>query len=324
MLMKAVGVTEYGGPDVLELVDVPRPQTGAGQIRIRVHAATVNPGDTLLRIGALDDVLRDGPLTPPYRPGMEAAGVVDEIGPDARTDLHVGEGAMTIVMPIDATGGAYAEYLVVDPDQVTRIPAGATYAEAATLPMNGLTARRALDVLNLKPGDTVAVTGSAGAVGGYVVQLAKSDGLRVIADAAAADETLVANLGADQIVPRGAGVGKRIRQWWPAGVAAAVDAALQGDEVLAAVRDGGQIAVVRGTGTHGFVAVGAARGIAVREVWVPEYTHAHDKLGELRSLAEEGKLTLRVAKTYPAAEAAQAHRDLEAGGVRGRLVLRFD
>ncbi|MEU7766439.1 NADP-dependent oxidoreductase [Nocardia sp. NPDC049190] len=322
--MKAVAVTEYGGPDVLELVDVPRPSTGPGRIRIRVHAATVNPGDTLLRAGDFDALLRTAPLVAPYRPGMEAAGIVDEIGPGARTDLRVGDRVMTIVMPIDATGGAYAEYLVVEADQVARAPGGATHAEAATLPMNGLTARRALDVLHLRPGETVAVTGAAGSVGGYAVQLAKADGLRVIADAGAADETLVATLGADQIVARGPGVGHRIRQWWPEGVAAVIDTALQGDDVVPAVRDGGEIAVVRGREERGSAPLREARGIAVREVWVPDYTHAHDKLDELRSQAEQGKLTLRVARTYPAAEAAEAHRALEAGGIRGRLVLLFD
>ncbi|AFP39676.1 NADPH:quinone reductase related Zn-dependent oxidoreductase [Mycolicibacterium smegmatis MC2 155] len=201
--MRAVGVAEYGGPEVLKLVEVPRPVTGPGQIRIRVYAATVNPGDTVLRTGHLDDVLRSGPLTPPYIPGMEAAGVVDEIGHEVQTDLRPGDRVMTMVMPIDPTGGAYAEYLVVAPDQVTRAPAGSTHAEAATLPMNGLTARLALDVLDLAPGETVAVTGAAGAVGGYAIQLAKVDGLRVIADAAPADSSLVADLGADQIVARG-------------------------------------------------------------------------------------------------------------------------
>ncbi|OBF11406.1 NADP-dependent oxidoreductase [Mycobacterium sp. ACS4331] len=320
--MKAVGVTEYGGPDVLELVEVPRPDPGPGQIRIRVHAATVNPGDTLLRIGNLDATLRSGPLTPPYVPGMEAAGVVDEIGPDTQTELAEGDRVMAIVMPIDPTGGAYAEYLVVDADQVTRAPAGSTHAEAATLPMNGLTARLALDVLGLGEGDTIAVTGAAGAVGGYAVQLAKVDGLRVIADAAEKDENLIAELGADQIVARGSDVGQRIRQWWPDGVAAVIDGSLQGGDVVPAIRDGGQLATVRGWELHGDL--GSERGIGVREVFVPEYTHAHDKLDALRQLADEGQLTLRVARTYPAAEAAQAHRDLEAGGLRGRLVLTFD
>src|ERR1700733_14176077 len=109
--MRAAGGTRYGGPDVLELVALPRPTAGQGQIRIRVHAATVNPGDTLLRIGDLDEVLRNGPLKPPYVPGMEAAGVMDQIGPGTQTDLRVGERVMAVLMPIDATGGAYAEYL---------------------------------------------------------------------------------------------------------------------------------------------------------------------------------------------------------------------
>ena len=322
--MRAVGVTEYGGPEVLGLVEVPRPRAGAGQVRIRVHAATVNPGDTLLRAGDLDEVLASGPLTPPYIPGMEAAGVVDQIGPGVNHRLRTGDRVMAIVMPIDESGGAYAEYIVVDADQVTCAPAGTTHVEAATLPMNGLTARLALDVLELGPEETVAVTGAAGAVGGYAIQLAKVDELRVIADAAPADENLVVTLGADQIVARGPGVGQRIRQWWPDGVAAVVDAALQGAEVLPAVRDGGQIASVRMWELTMPAGLGEVRAVAVRNVFVPEYTHRTDKLDELRVLAEEGKLTLRVAKTYPAAEAAEAHRALEAGGTRGRLVLTFD
>jgi NADPH:quinone reductase-like Zn-dependent oxidoreductase len=322
--MRAVVVTQYGGPDVLELVEIPRPSLGAGQIRIRVHAATVNPGDTLLRMGDLDELLRAGPLRPPYIPGMEAAGIVEQIGPDTATDLRIGDRVMTIVMPIDATGGAYAEYLAVDADQATHAPVGATHAEAATLPMNGLTARRALDVLKLGPGDTVAVTGAAGAVGGYAIQLAKADGVRVIADAAPADENLVAALGADQIVARGPGVGERIRRWWPGGVDAVIDAALQGTEVVPAIRDGGQIAAVRLWELGDGADLGESRGITVRDVFVPEYKHRRDKLDGLRELAAQGELTLRVARTYAAADAADAHRALEVGGIRGRLVLTFD
>ncbi|WP_029114581.1 NADP-dependent oxidoreductase [Mycobacterium sp. URHB0044] len=322
--MRAVVVSEYGGPDVLRQVEADEPRAGAGQVRIRVHAATVNPADVLLRVGDIDDALRASTLSAPYRPGMEVAGILDEVGPDTPTGLRVGDRVMAIVMPIDDSGGAYAEYVVVDADQVTAAPAGTSHAEAATLPMNGLTARRALDVLNLAAGETLAVTGAAGAVGGYVVQLAKADGLRVIADAAPTDEQLVTALGADVIVARGTGVGERIRQAHPEGVAAVVDAALQGDEVLPALRDGGQIAVVRRPGERGTSTLHPERGITIRDVWVPDYTHATDKLDGLRVLAEQGKLTLRVARTYPAADAAAAHRALETGGVRGRLVLVFD
>lgn len=248
--MKAVGVFHYGEPDVLEVVDLPIPEVGPGQIRLRVHAAAVNPSDVLLRMGYTDQMLA-GRLTPPYRPGMDAAGVVDAIGPDTVTGLRVGDRVMAMVIPIDPSGGAYAEYLVLDARQVVRAPAGSTHVEAATLPMNGLTARRALDVLGLTPGDWIAVTGAAGAVGGYAVQLAKADGLRVVADAAPADEELVRALGADLVVDRGPGVAQRIRELIPGGVEAVVDAAIIGPEVLEAVRAGGQIALVRSDGEPG-------------------------------------------------------------------------
>ena len=322
--MKAVIVTEYGGPEVLQQVDIEEPHAGPGRLRIRVHAATVNPADALLRVGDIDDALRASALPPPYRPGMEVAGLVDEIGPDTSTRVGIGDRVMAIMMPIDDSGGGYAEYVVVDADQVTAAPAGSSHAEAATLPMNGLTARRALDVLNLAPGQTLAVTGAAGAVGGYVIQLAKTDGLRVIADAASADEQLVSALGADEVVPRGHDVGERIRRLHPQGVAAVVDAALQGDEVLPALRDGGQIAVIRRPGERGASTLHPQRGITVRDVFVPDYTHRTDKLDNLRELVERGEVTLRVAQTFPAADAAAAHRAMERGGVRGRLVLTFD
>ena len=130
--MKAVAVLEYGGPDVLRVVDVPDPRAGSGQIRLRVHAAAVNPADTLLRVGDIDAALA-GNLDPPYRPGMDAAGIVDEIGPDTTTDLRVGDRAMAMVVPIDASGGAYAEYVVLQADQVAPAPQGTSHVEASTL-----------------------------------------------------------------------------------------------------------------------------------------------------------------------------------------------
>ncbi|MFJ5274524.1 NADP-dependent oxidoreductase [Streptomyces sp. NPDC088358] len=320
--MKAVGVFRYGEPEALEVVDLPVPEVGAGQIRVRVHAAAVNPSDVLLRRGYIDQLLA-GRLTPPYRPGMDAAGVVDEIGPGTVTDLKAGDRVMAIVIPIDPSGGAYAQYIVLDARQVVRAPAGTTHTEASTLPMNGLTARRALDVLGLVPGDWIAVTGAAGAVGGYVVQLAKADGLRVVADAAPADEKLVRSLGADRIVPRGAGIAGRVREVVPGGVDALVDAAVMGAEALAAVRPGGQIALVRSEGEPGTPLPDEHGNVTVRHVFVPDYRHANDKLDALRVLAEEGRITLRVAQEFPAERAADAHRRFEAGGVRGRLVLTF-
>jgi NADPH:quinone reductase-like Zn-dependent oxidoreductase len=245
---------------------------------------------------------------------MDAAGVLDQIAPDVETDLTVGEHVMAIVVP-KGTRGAYAEYVVVPADSVVRVPQGASDVEAATLPMNALTARLALDLLALEPGDTLAVTGAAGAFGGYTVQLAKADGLRVVADASPADEQLVRGLGADVVVARGDDVAKRFREVAPDGVDGLADGAVQQALVLPAVRDGGALAAVRTWEGE------TERGITVHPVWVRTYARERAKLDHLRQQVEDGEVTLRVARTFPPEEAADAHRTLEAGGTRGRLVL---
>ncbi|GAA4802682.1 NADP-dependent oxidoreductase [Actinomycetospora chlora] len=319
--MRAIGVNTDGGPEALEVVELPEPHAGRGEVRLRVRAAAVNPTDTFVRNGdrassASDTARRWGKDPPPYVPGMDAAGEVDEIGEGTDTELHVGDAAMAVVVP-DGSHGAYAEHVVVPAGSVVRAPAGASVAAAATLPMNALTARHALDVLALAPGQTIAVTGAAGAFGGYVVQLAKADRLTVVADASEADEELVRSLGADVVVRRGDGVAARIRDDQPGGVDAVADGSLQGDALLDAVRDGGRIATVRGhRGAE-------ERGITWHPVFVRDVAQDHAALDRLRRQAEDGVLTLRVADTLPAEQAPEAHRRLEAGGVRGRLVLTF-
>jgi NADPH:quinone reductase len=314
--MRVVGLTEFGGPEVLHVIELPDPEAGPGEVRIRVHAAAVNPTDTGLRNGARAAQLKDIP--PPYVPGMDAAGVLDQIGPDTPTDLQVGEHVMAIVVP-RGSHGAYSEYVVVPVESVARVPAGTSDAEAATLPMNGLTTRLALDLLGLQPGDTLAVTGAAGAVGGYAVQLGKAEGLRVIADASEQDEQLVRQLGADVVVRRGPDFADRVREVLPGGADALVDAALLNELATPAVRDGGRIATVRG-----YQGTGAdERGITFYPVLVRSYAREQAKLDQLREKAESGEVTLRVARTIPGERAAEAHRTLEAGGTRGRLILEF-
>jgi NADPH:quinone reductase len=308
--MRAIAITSFGGPEVLQPVDLPEPHAGPGEIRVRVHAAAVNPTDTLLRSGARTDIT--DPL--PWVPGMDAAGVIDEIGDGAGGGLAVGDAVMAIVVP-KGTHGAYADHVVVPAGSVVRAPAGADHVHAATLPMNGLTARRALDLLAPEPGATIGVTGAAGAFGGYVVQLAAAAGLRVVADASEADEQLVKELGADVVVRRGDGVAERMAEVGPVDVLA--DGSLQDDALLGAVRDGGRIATVR------WHSGAEERGITWHPVVVREVARDREKLDALRVLAESGAVTLRVAATYPADRASEAHDRLEAGGTRGRLVLEF-
>jgi NADPH:quinone reductase-like Zn-dependent oxidoreductase len=312
--MRAVGITEWGGPDALRLLDLPVPEAGPGQVRIRVYAAAVNPTDTLLRDGGRAEALRDVPA--PHVPGMDAAGVLDQIGPGVQTGLQVGDPVIAIVLP-HGPHGAYAEQIVVPAESVVRAPAGASHAEAASLLMNALTVRAALDALDLQPGQLLAVTGAAGAVGGFAIQLGKADGLRVVADAAPADEKLVTELGADVVVPRGDDFGAHVRQVFPDGADGLVDAALLDEQAIPAVRDGGRIATVRGYQGP------SERGITFYPVRVRDYALETAKLDRLRQQAEQGQVTLRVAQTFPAGQAAEAHRILEAGGTRGRLILEF-
>jgi len=148
---------------------------------------------------------------------MEAAGIVDEVGSGVPDRPKEGDAVLAIVVP-KASHGAYREQIVLDVRSVVHAPTGKTHPEAAILPMNGLTACQSLDLLKLSPGQVTAVTGAAGAYGGYVVQLAKAEGLTVIADASEKDEELVASLGADIVVRRGDDVASRIRRYFPRGV----------------------------------------------------------------------------------------------------------
>lgn len=312
--MRAVGLMRHGGPEVLQVIDVPESHAGPGQVRIRVHAAAVNPTDTLARNGSRASIQEASP--PPYVPGMDAAGVVDEVGPGVSTGVEVGDAVMAMVVP-EAAHGAYREQIVLAERAVVPAPAGTTHVEACTLPMNGLTARLSLDILDLSPGQAIAVTGSAGAYGGYVIQLAKAEGLIVIADAAKKDEALVKSLGADIVVPRGNDLAQRIREHFPNGVDGLADGALLNELAVSAVRADGMFTSVRGFQGE------PNQGITIKPTWVRSYDGEYDKLDRLRQQVELGQITLRVADTLPPERASEAHARLEAGGTRGRLVIVF-
>ena len=310
--MRVVGVKDFGGPEALQVYEVDAPHVGPGPVRINVRAAAVNPTDTYTRNGSRAGV----PYTPvPHVPGMDVAGVVDEVG-EGVTTVRPGDDVMAMVIPSEGYGG-YSEYVVVPQRSVTLMPWGKSHAEACTLPMNGLTAQLSLDMLNLAPGQTLAVTGAAGTYGAYVVELAKAAGLRVIADSSEADEPLVRSLGADVIVRRGDDVAQRILEHAPGGVDGLADGAVQNELVTSAVRKGGGFATVRGWSGND------NPDVTVHHVWVRTYVEEWEKLERLRELVESGAVSLRVAGRFPAADAAEAHRLLERGGARGRFVIEF-
>jgi NADPH:quinone reductase len=311
--MRAVGFTEFGDPSVLGIVTVPKPSPGPGQVLVKVAAGAVNPTDTGFRRGGR--VLPDD-VKAPYIPGMDLAGVIEEVGPEV-TGWHAGMRVMAAVAPAVPGGGALAEYRAVAEDQLAAVPDGWALTEAATLPMNGMTVRTALDLLGLPAGAVLAVTGSAGCVGQYAIQLGRHAGLTVIGDAKPEDAALVGSFGAHHVVPRGEGMAGAVRELYPDGVDAVIDAALLGPAILPAVRDGGQLLAVRPFQGE------TERDITIHLVRVGQHLHEGHRLAELAGLVEAGVVTLRVADVLPAGQAAEAHRRLEAGGVRGRLVLTF-
>lgn len=306
--MRAVILSEYGGSDVLRVVEVPTPEPAYGQIRIRVSAAALNPADALIRSGALASRV---PAQDHYVPGLDVAGIVDALG-DGIHNFEVGNTVIGMSDWPDTQAGTHAEYVVLPATAVAAAPRHASPVQAATLPLNGLTAWQALDLLASTDGATVAITGAAGAVGGYLVELAVARGLRVLAVAGSQDEELVRKLGADLFVPRSEDPAAAIRAAVPGGVAGLVDAAALCGAVIGAVGDGGTFVSVLGSGPA------AERGIRVSQVRV----HSDAvQLAELATFVDAGLVTLRVDRTMPFVEAAAAHDALASRGRRGRIVL---
>ena len=312
--MLAAAFQEFGGPEVVRTMELPIPGARAGELVVRVAAATVNPTDTLMRAGK--QVAMMGGLEPPFVAGMEFAGFVHEVGAGV-SDLAAGQPVMGLVNPRRPQRGAHAEYVVAPAHSVAALPASADLVEAATVPMNGLTALMVIEALALPRRSSVLVTGAAGAVGSYVVQLAKREGLTVVADAKPGDVALMRTLGVDEIVPRGDGMDAAVRAAWPQGVDGLVDAALLGQRAATLVREGGVAVTLRRANP-----IGDPR-LIVRHVSVTDRVDDGRALQRLARFLRDGVLTPRVAVRLPAEEAARAHRLVEQGGLRGRVVLTF-
>jgi NADPH:quinone reductase-like Zn-dependent oxidoreductase len=309
--MRAVGITEPGDVDVLTVIDRPVREARDGEVRIAVKAAAVNPTDIGLRQRG------GGDIPAPWTPGMDAAGTIESVGPGVDR-LQPGQEVIAAVSPRRPEGGAQAELIVVPAASVVPIPTGATLEQAATLPMNGLTAILGLEMLGLSEGQTLAVSGGAGLLASYVIPLAKLRGLRVVTDSKPEDEELVRSFGPDVVVPRSDDWAQAVQEAASDRVDAVYDTALLKGAALAAIRDGGQIAVVRGWDEED-----PERGIQVQRVMVFGVLERTDWLEQLRELASEGRFALRVAGEYPPERAAEAQRVMDAGGLRGRALIVF-
>ena len=312
--MKTIGFKEFGDPEVLEIMEFPDNIIGSEEIKIHNYASAVNPTDIVSRSGLIKHFIKDFSL--PCVPGMDFAGKVEQVGEAVETGIKVGDSVMGMVMP-NGIYGAYSDHLILDQFAVVRMPKNTSYIEASTLPMNGLTARLSLDLLNLNKGQTIAVTGGPGAYGGYVIQLAKADGLIVVADSYESDIKLLKDLGVDHIIPRGKNFVEEIKKKFPEGVDGIADGALLNENAIGAVKDNGSFTSVRN-----FIG-DPQRNINFTATWVSEYNCDFKKLDKLRQQVEDGLITLRVAETVKPENAAEAHKRLDAGGTRGRIVISW-
>jgi NADPH:quinone reductase-like Zn-dependent oxidoreductase len=302
--MRVAEVAEFGGPEVLRVAERPDPQPAQGEVVVRIRAANVNPTDLVSRSGQVRRRMPD--LEPPFVLGWDLAGEVaqGEAGGFGPGDRVAG---MIPWVRIGGRVGAYAEAAAVKPEWLAPLPDEVDYVNGATLPLNALTARQGLDLLAAAPGSRLLVTGASGAVGGYATQLAARDGLHVLAQASDGDEEWVAGLGAAEVLPRStdlAGLDP---------VDAVFDAVPLGPPATAPLRDGGAVAFTR-----------SVEEFEGAEKFRVETFLADSDPETLRALALDlgaGRLKTRVAQTLSLDQAAEAHRRVEAGGLRGKIVL---
>ncbi|BCJ47795.1 NADPH:quinone reductase [Actinoplanes ianthinogenes] len=301
--MRAVVVTALGGPDVLRFLERPDPEPGPGQVLVRVRAACVHPADVAARVGQIPG----GPVPPPFLLGWDIAGEVvttgEHVSGFAPGDTVAG------MIPWHLTRGApggYAELVAADAGWLVPVPDGLDPVLAATVPLNALTAHRALEIMALPGPATVLVTGASGGVGGFAAQLAVRAGHTVIASATDDDEDWVRGLGVHTVLPRAAApaVGS---------VSAVLDAVPMHGLAGAAAAAGGIV-----VSTRPAPPIDADREVRQETVFVRENALA---LLDLVEAVADGRLRTRVAATFPLADAAEAHCRFERGGLRGKLVL---
>lgn len=292
----------FGGPAVLVLSEAPQLSPGPGQVRVRTRLASVNPTDAKVRRGEMEAVF---PVTFPVCPGVDVAGVIDAIGSDV-AGFAVGDDVFGM-----AVTGSYAESVLMD--KPVAKPADVSWEIAAALPTAGETAVRSYRATKVQPGQTLLVHGAAGGIGSIVTQLAVADRVTVIGTVGPDDDDVLRELGGGP-VRYGDGWAQRVRTAAPNGVDAVLDTAGRGVLPESVELTGDPTRVVT-------LVDPAAFGLGAVFTGIDPNDRADDALALLAGLAAEGHLNVPIWRTYPLAQAAQAHRDLEAGANRGKILL---
>jgi len=313
--MKAIAIEEYGGPEKLKLMEFPVPEPAGNEVLMRVKAAGVNPVDWKIREGRLKTRL---PNSFPIIPGWDAAGVVEQTGP-AAGQFRLGDEIFAYCRKPVVQHGTYAEFVAVAADSAALKPANLSFEEAASIPLAALTASQALfDAAGLKSGERVLIHAAAGGVGGFAVQLARKAGALVYGTAGARNHEYVRSLGAAEVIDYTADDYRRALP--PEGVDVVFDCV--GGEVLEtsvdAVKEGGRLVSILGSPD---AEKAASRQCAVFYVFVrPDGS----RLRELAAMFEKGEMKTHISAVFPLEEASRAHRLIEEGHTRGKIVLRID
>ena len=297
--MKVIALREFGGPQVLQPMELPTPEPGPGDLLIRVVAIGVNPADWKWRQGMFAAIL---PVPFPYVPGYDFAGVVEKGG-------NLAPGTRVMAMLDNLKAGAYAEYVVAPADTVAVIPDGLDFIAAATLPCPGLTGVQIIDeYARPQPGETVVITGATGAVGRFVLHAAKRRGAMVVAAVREAHRQAALDLGADRAIALDR-----------------ADLAMVPDHLVDTV--GGSLIVpwARQVKPGGKILTAATTPIPADDLpGEPVFTRVHIDAGQLAQIAgdvAQGRLPLPPIKTFPLAQAAQVHSLMENGPGATRIVL---
>ncbi|MEU6547998.1 NADP-dependent oxidoreductase [Streptomyces sp. NPDC046859] len=313
--MKAVRFHQYGDPEVLRYEDVEEPVPSAGQVRVRIAATSFNPVDANIRAGFMQGPI---PVTLPHTPGIDVAGTVDALG-EGVTGIQIGDHVVGF-LPM-AGPGAAAEYVLAPVEVLTPAPKSVALADAAALPLVGLTAWQALfEHAELTSGQRVLVNGAGGAVGGFAVQLAKRAGAFVIATAGPRSSRRVTSAGADEVIDHTtADVVAAVSQ--PVDVVlnlAPVEPA-QLDALLGLIRPGG---VLVNTTVWMPAPSDEERGVRGIDLFVRSDA---EQLSHLAELIDGGELRVEVARRVPLAELPALHADADAGVLpSGKVVVTPD
>ncbi|MDQ0093748.1 NADP-dependent oxidoreductase [Paeniglutamicibacter psychrophenolicus] len=303
--MKAMAYASYGGVEKLEQLELPLPKVGPGTVRIKIKAAGVNPVDWKIMAGYLDPIMD---VHFPAVPGWDVAGVVDAVGFDT-PEFNIGDEVHAYGRRDTVGIGSFAQYITLPAGAVAHKPKQLSFEEAAALPLTGGTALRALDALELAPGQTLLIHNGAGGVGQAAIQIGRAAGARVLATASERNHELLASLGAEPLT-YGEGLVESVRALAPGGVDAVAD--FHGG----ALED--TLAVLKESGKHASIADGTVGEHGGRYIWVRPDGR---ELARIDELVEAGKLSVHVVSSYPMQEAAAAITQSMGGHAGGKIVL---